>query len=216
MSRVWRRYCMLHITQNVQHTIPRNGIVWNTKILVNGILKIALTFPASKSLVTMTIRLASVCHTMVHISIMVEFLGPRCKYKSTTVSCVRNDNITGCGVESSRWRHNGRGHISNHQPHDCLLNCFFGRRSKKTLKSRVTGLCEGNTPVSGEFPAQRASNVVNVSIWCRHHWDTNFKKAAIPGIVILLPYIQIPSMVTIVLKRVSYWVVKGTATLPRY
>ena len=34
------------------------------------------------------------------------------------------------------------------------------RRSKKTSKLRVTGLCEGNSPVTvtGEFPAQRASN----------------------------------------------------------
>ena len=33
----------------------------------------------------------------------------------------------------------------------------------------VTGLCEGNSPVTGEFPTQRASNAENVSIWWRHH-----------------------------------------------
>ena len=33
----------------------------------------------------------------------------------------------------------------------------------------VSGLCEGNSPVTGEFPAQRASNAENVSIWWRHH-----------------------------------------------
>ena len=27
----------------------------------------------------------------------------------------------------------------------------------------------GNSPVTGEFPAQRASNAENVSIWLRHH-----------------------------------------------
>ena len=43
------------------------------------------------------------------------------------------------------------------------------RKSKKTSKLRVTGLCAGNSPVTGEFPAQRASNVQNVSIWWRHH-----------------------------------------------
>ena len=42
-----------------------------------------------------------------------------------------------------RWRHNGRDGVSNHQPHDCLLNSLFGRRSKKTWKFRVTGLCAG-------------------------------------------------------------------------
>ena len=31
------------------------------------------------------------------------------------------------------------------------------RRSKKTSKLRVTGLCEGNSPVAGEFPTQKAS-----------------------------------------------------------
>ena len=41
------------------------------------------------------------------------------------------------------------------------------RRSKKTL--RDTGLCEGNSPVTGELPAQRTSNAENVSIWWRHH-----------------------------------------------
>ena len=29
-----------------------------------------------------------------------------------------------------RWRHNEHDSVSNHQPHDCLLNHLFGRRSK--------------------------------------------------------------------------------------
>ena len=48
-------------------------------------------------------------------------------------------------------------------PHDCLLNRLFRRRPKKISKLRVTGLCAGNSPVTGEFPAQRASNAENVS-----------------------------------------------------
>ena len=68
-----------------------------------------------------------------------------------------------------RWRHNGRVCVSNHQPHDCLLNRLFRRRSKKTSKLRATGLCAGNSPGTGEFPAQMASNAENVSIWWRHH-----------------------------------------------
>ena len=67
------------------------------------------------------------------------------------------------------WRHNGRDSVSNHQPHDCLLNRLFRRRSKKTSKLRVTGLCAGNSPETGEFPAQMTSNAENVSIWWRHH-----------------------------------------------
>ena len=51
---------------------------------------------------------------------------------------------------------------------------YSRRRSKKTSKLRVTGLCAGNSPVTGEFPAQRASNAENVSIWWRHHvWPTS-------------------------------------------
>ena len=68
-----------------------------------------------------------------------------------------------------RWRYNERGSVSNHQPHDCLLNGLFGRRSKKAWKLRVTGLCAGNSPGTGVFPAQMASNAENVSIRWRHH-----------------------------------------------
>ena len=70
---------------------------------------------------------------------------------------------------SLRWRHNERDNVSNHQPHDCLLNRLFRRRSNKTSKLRVTGLCAGNSPVPGEFPAQMASYAENISIWWRHH-----------------------------------------------
>ena len=72
-------------------------------------------------------------------------------------------------VSSLQWRHKGRDCVSNHQHHQCLLNRLFGRRSKKTSKLRVTGLCAGNSPGTGEFPTQMASNVENVSIWWRHH-----------------------------------------------
>ena len=43
-----------------------------------------------------------------------------------------------------RWRHNGLDSVSNHQPHDCLLNRLFKRRSKKTSKLCVTGLWAEN------------------------------------------------------------------------
>ena len=41
--------------------------------------------------------------------------------------------------------------------------------AEKTSKHRVTDLCVGNSPVTGEFPAQMASNAENGSIWWRHH-----------------------------------------------
>ena len=69
---------------------------------------------------------------------------------------------------SLQWRYNDCNGVLKHQPHDCLLNRLFKHKSKKTTKFRVTGLCAGNLPVTGEFTAQRASNTENVSIWWRH------------------------------------------------
>ena len=65
-----------------------------------------------------------------------------------------------------QWRQNG---ASNHRRFDGLLNRLFRRRSKKASKLHITGLCGRNSPVTGEFPSQRASNAENVSIWWRHH-----------------------------------------------
>ena len=68
-----------------------------------------------------------------------------------------------------QWHHNGRDSISNHQRLDSLLNRLFSRIRKKTSKLCVTGLCVWNSPVTGEFPVQRASNAENGPIWWRHH-----------------------------------------------
>ena len=65
------------------------------------------------------------------------WLKPHCIAKLMTKSSVRID------AESLQWRHNERDSVSNHQPHDCLLNRLFRRRSKKTSKLRVTGLRVG-------------------------------------------------------------------------
>ena len=77
--------------------------------------------------------------------------------------------MTHCTDVALRWRHNGRNGVSNYQPHDCLLNRLFRRRSKKTSKLCVTGLCVGNSPGTGKFPAQMASDAEKVSISWRHH-----------------------------------------------
>ena len=77
-----------------------------------------------------------------------------------------------------QWHHNGRDSVSNHQPHDCLFNRLFRRRSKTTPKLRVTGLCAGNSSGTGELPAQMASSAENVSIWWRHHaqWQRHIRQ----------------------------------------
>ena len=46
---------------------------------------------------------------------------------------------------------------------------LFKCRSKKTPEPRATGLCEGNSSVTGEFLSRRTSNAENVSIGWRHH-----------------------------------------------
>ena len=74
---------------------------------------------------------------------------------------------------SLQWPHNDRDCISNHQRLGCLLNRLLRRRSKKTSKLHVTGLCKGNTLVTGEFSAQRASNAENVSIGFSWSWSFN-------------------------------------------
>ena len=45
-------------------------------------------------------------------------------------------HVASLSVESLHcWRHNDRDGVSNHQPHDCLLNCLFRRRSRKHQSS---------------------------------------------------------------------------------
>ena len=67
------------------------------------------------------------------------------------------------------WRQNGRNCVSNHQPYGCLLNRLFRRRSKKTSKLRVTGLCVGNSPGPVNSPHKGPVTRKMFSIWWRHH-----------------------------------------------
>ena len=89
-----------------------------------------------------------------------------------------------------RWRHNWRDNVSNHQPHDCLLNRLFRRRSKKTSKLRVTGLCAGNSPGPVNSPHKGPvtrkmfpfDDVIMMHIWhivishmkCSNAWDDRY------------------------------------------
>ena len=79
-----------------------------------------------------------------------------------TEACVihLHDDFTENGEESHpwnmfetlQWHHNERNGVSNHRRLDGLLNRLLRRRSKKTSKVRVTGLCDGNSPATDEFP----------------------------------------------------------------
>ena len=89
--------------------------------------------------------------------------------QSTDVYTLKIKELSRCQLYQLEWHHNGRDCVSNHQRLERLFNRLFRHRSKKTSKLRVTGLCEGNSPVTGNFRSQRASNAENVSIWWRHH-----------------------------------------------
>ena len=67
------------------------------------------------------------------------------------------------------WRHNDHGGVTNHQPHDCLLSRLFRRRSKKTSKLCVTGLCAGNSPGPVNSP---------------HKWPVMRKKSPFDDVII--------------------------------
>ena len=72
-------------------------------------------------------------------------------------------------AKSLQWRHNDHDGVSNHQLHGWLLKRLFWRRSKKTSKLRVTGLCVGNSPGPVNSPHKGPVTRKNVSIWWRHH-----------------------------------------------
>ena len=59
--------------------------------------------------------------------------------------------------------------------HTSVYSTIYSRRkSKKTSKLRVAGFCKGNSPVTGEFPTQMASNAENAFIWWRHRDGVDF------------------------------------------
>ena len=56
-----------------------------------------------------------------------------------------------------------------------VYSAVYSGADKKISKLRVTGLCVGNSPGTGEFPAQMASNAENVSLWWRHYVLVKFR-----------------------------------------
>ena len=69
---------------------------------------------------------------------------------------------------SLQWRQNGCDNVSNHQPHDYLLE----RRSKRTSKLRATGRCVGihrwpvNSPHKGPV-TRKIFHLMTSSCWLR-------------------------------------------------
>ena len=83
-------------------------------------------------------------HSWMNMNILIVLLIPIVSFMNTW--------LHGFPIHIIQWRHNERDDVLNHQPHHCLLNRLFRRRSKKISKLRVTGHCAGNSPITGEFP----------------------------------------------------------------
>ena len=58
--------------------------------------------------------------------------------------------------------------------HTIVYSTVYSAPIKETSNLRVTGLCVANLPVTGEFPAQTASNAENIFIWWRNHAQVLF------------------------------------------
>ena len=71
---------------------------------------------------------------------------------------------TQCIIATSSDRHG----ISNYRPIECLFNIFFRLPTNKYLKSALPSLCE-EIPLWSVVPAQKESNMENLSIWWRHN-----------------------------------------------
>ena len=103
-----------------------------------------------------------------------------------------------------RWRHNGCNSVSNHQPRDCLLSRLFRRRSKKTWKLRVTGLCVGNSPglVNSRTKGQLHGK-------CFHLMTSSCKCVSLPnhthlGVVTIITHIMCIKGIEMVQWREAY------------
>ena len=61
-----------------------------------------------------------------------------------------------CSLSPLQWRHNELARVSNHQPHDCLLNRLFKRRSKNIKKIK-----------------EHQSSASLAFVWGIHWWPVN-------------------------------------------
>ena len=83
------------------------------------------------------------------------------------------------------WRHNYHDGVSNHRPHGCFLNRLFRRRSKKTRKLRITGLCAGNSPGPVNSP---------------HKWPVTRKMYPFDDVIVVNDHLQYSHKITLGIK----------------
>ena len=94
-----------------------------------------------------------------HASETSVYVSPQCVLLSSSTGVLKNGLYV-----TLLCRHNELNVVSNLRSLDGLLDRLLRRKSKKTWKLRVTGLCAGNSLLSGEFLSQRASNAENIPI----------------------------------------------------
>ena len=89
-------------------------------------------------------------------------------------ACRINDRSFARGMHHiQQWRHNGSDPISNHRRIDCLLNCLFMHRSRKTPKMNVSIWWRHNEgPVMRTYDASLlvAELSVEQTVEFRWHW----------------------------------------------
>ena len=79
--------------------------------------------------------------------------------------------------------------FSNHQPHNCLLVVYSGAHQRKHHGSTSLAFAK-NSPMTGEFPAQRASNAENVSFLIGYHRWTTVSQMCFVYSVTVLPNVK--------------------------
>ena len=101
---------------------------------------------------------------------------------------------------------------------DCLFNQPFVQ-IEKTSKLHITGLWEGNSLVTSEFPKQRARNTENVSIWrCYHAVDMMYhpENAFEMSSAKCVPFYSSPRVLVEVCQQciLQYWLRKHVNSEP--
>ena len=82
---------------------------------------------------------------MIRESVFIQLFGYFFKHDN----CAQADMSFLLYVQPLQWRHNERDGVSNHQPHDCLLNRVFKAQVKENTKA------PRHWPLWGEFTGDR-------------------------------------------------------------
>ena len=103
------------------HLIPVTDILFE---IANWITKYQETKVTMMIITTTMIQLITIMAIAISCT---EIASPRRKSLNHTTAIQQRPLFP---FPTLRWRHNGPDGVSDHQPHDCLLNRRFGRRSK--------------------------------------------------------------------------------------